>query len=283
MNFDECRYSKTKVYISEEQEKELYEAMKNGDDDARDDLIMGHKYLVIQIAREYALYGPYEDLLHEGFIGLINAVDKYDLKKGRLRVYAWPAVKYAIVKFLAINKHIVRLPEPQTAELLKLLKIKENLEFELSREPTIDELVKNELVVEHYKNYKKSTGLKTSLKDYVMLIEYGDPVSSLNAPLFEDSDMSLQDIVEDPWQQRLFDEVDLNDLQNVLMEILSDREKFILKSISSGWSGSQIAEKLGITPQGVSIAKLTAIKKIKVLVKKNPELTEIISEMGFKI
>ena len=283
MNQDDCRYSRTKIYISEEQEAELYEAMKNGDMDARDDLIVGHKYLVIQLAREYAPYGPYEDLVQEGFIGLINAVDKYNLERSRLRVYAWSAVKYEIVKFLAKNKHIVRLPEPQTHELLKLLKVRENLEFELYREPTLDELIKDERVLDLYRNYRKNTGLKTSLKDYVMLIEYGDPVSSLNAPVFDDAEVEIQDIIEDPWQQRLFEEIELNDLQNILMDLLSDREKFILKSLSEGWNGSQIAEKLGITPQGVSIAKLTAVKKIKIFVKKNPELKELISEMGFKI
>lgn len=283
MNYDDCRYSKTKIYISEEQEIELYEQMKNGSEEARDDLVMGHKYLVIQLAREYALYGPYEDLVQEGFIGLINAVDKYDIKRSRLRVYAWPAVKYAIVKFLARNKHIVRLPEPQTHELLKLLKVKENMELELYREPTLDELIKDKRVLDLYRNYKKTTGLRTSLKDYVMLIEYGDPVSSLNAPVFDDANVEIQDIIEDPWQQRLFEEIELNDLQNILMDLLSEREKFILKSLSEGWNGSQIAEKLGITPQGVSIAKLTAVKKIKIFVKKNPELKDIINQMGFKI
>ena len=283
MNFDDCRYSKTKIYISEEEEVELYEAMKNGDMDARDELIMGHKYLVIQIAREYALYGPYEDLLQEGFIGLISAVDKYDITKRRLRVYARPAIKHTVVRFLAKNRQIVRLPGPQTHELLKLLKIREDLEFEYHREPTIDELMKNENVLKIYEEYRKTSGTKISLKDYVMLIEYGDPVSSLNTPLSEDSTVTLEDIIEDPWQQKQFEKVELDDLQNKLMEILSNRERFIIESLAQGWGGSEIAQKLGITPQGVSIAKLTSIKKIKDFVKNNPELEETVSSMGFQI
>ena len=283
MNFDDCRYSKDKIYISEEEEAELYEAMKNGDPDARDDLIMGHKYLVIQIAREYAPYGPYEDLVQEGFIGLINAVDKYDLNKNRLRVYARPAVKYEIVKFLAKNKHIVRLPEPQTHELLKLLKVKQDLEIELHREPHLDDLMEDERVIDLHKNYQDTKGSRISLKDYVLLIEYGNPVSSLNEPLGENSEMVLQDLIEDPWQQKQFEKIELDDLRNILLEILSDRERFILESIAKGWNGSQIAEQLNITPQGVSMTKIAAVKKIKKLVRNNPELEEILDNMGFQI
>ena len=282
MNYDDCRYSKTKIYISEEQEIVLYEQMKSGDDDARDELIMGHKYLVMQIAREYAPYGPYEDLVQEGFVGLINAVDKYDLKKGRLRAYARPAVKYAIVRFLAENKQIVKLPDQHTHELLKLLKIKQKVENNLHREPTIDELMRNEEVISLHKSYQKK-GLRTSLKDYVMLLEYADPVKSLNEPISKDSEVMFQDLVEDPSQQRLIKEMELKDFQVALMKILNKRERFILKSISEGWGGSEIAKRLNITPQGVSMAKLAAIKKIKRFVKKNPEFEEIVKNMGFEI
>lgn len=283
MNYDDCRYSKTKIYIGREEEEKLYEAMKNGDEDARDDLIMGHKYLVIQIAREYAAYGPYEDLVQEGFIGLINAVDKYDLNKNRLRAYARPAVKYAIVQFLAKNKHIIRLPEPQTYELLKLLKIKNDLEIKLGREPTFDELMKDKRVIEFHKSYQDTKGSRISLKDYVMLVEYGNPVSSLNEPVTKDSDVILQDLIEDPLQQKQFEKIELDDLQNILLEILNDRERFILESLAKGWNGSQIAEQLGITPQGVSMTKIAAVKKIKNLVNGDPELEEIINSMGFQI
>ena len=283
MNFDDCPYSKTKIYISKEEEEILYEQMKDGSEEARDDLIMGHKYLVIQIAREYAPYGPYEDLVQEGFLGLINAVDKYDLKKNRLRSYARPAVKYAIVKFLAKNKHIVRLPEPQTHELLKLLKIKRDLEVELHREPNLDDLMKDTRVIDFHKKYQNTKGSRISLKDYVLLIEYGNPVSSLNEPVGENSEIILQDLIEDPWQQKQFEKIEFDDLQEILLEILNDRERFILKSIAEGWNGSQIAEQLGITPQGVSMTKIAAVSKIKKIVKSNPELEEIINDMGFQI
>ena len=283
MNYDDCRYSKTKIYISKEEEEKLYEAMKDGDEDAREDLIMGHKYLVIQIARDYAPYGPYEDLVQEGFTGLINAVDKYDLNKNRLRAYARPAVKYAIVQFLAKNKHIIRLPEPQTHELLKLLKVKRDLEIELHREPNLDDLMRDKRVIDFYEDYRNKKGSRISLKDYVMLTEYGNPVSSLNEPLGENSEVVLQDLIEDPWQQKQFEKIELDDLQNILLEVLSDRERFILKSLAEGWNGSQIAEQLNITPQGVSMTKIAAVKKIKDLVSGNPELEEILGNMGFQI
>ena len=67
------------------------------------------------------------------------------------------------------------------------------------------------------------------------------------------------------------------------MKSLDDRERFVLERVRDGLSGREIGEELNLTTQAVSIIKLNAIKKIKIAAKKDPELKDILDQMGFKI
>lgn len=283
MNQDDRQYMDNKVFLSLEEERDLYDKMKEGCPDARDDLIMGHKYLVIKLALQYAPYGSYEDLLQEGFVGLIRAVDKYNLEKARVRTYAPRIIQQQMLRFLDKSRHIIRLPEPQTHALLKLLRIKGALEEELGREPTDQELMSNEQVIEDHKQFQDSKKSKLSLKEYVSLLEYGDPSISLNAPISDDSDAQLQDFIEDPKQQSEFSRIENRDLIEVLMDSLEEREVYVLKALAQGVTGQKLGKELNITTQTVSAIKLNAIKKVKFAVKNNPELNELINNIGFEI
>ena len=276
-------YEDNKVFITEEEERDLYKRMKEGCLDSRDNLIMGHKYLVVKIARQYAPYGSYEDLLQEGFIGLIRAVDKYDVNVSRLRTYSYPSIQQQMLRFLNKTRHIIRLPEPQTYALLKLLRIKTDMEKELGREPSTRDFMDNPQVIEDHEQFKKSTKSKISLKEYVGLLEYGNRETSLNTPILEDSEAELQDFVEDPRQQSEFERIEIEDLNNAIMDELEDREIFILKSLAKGMTGQEVGDQLGITTQSVSAIKLSSVKKIRWFVKKHPELKEVVSNLGFKI
>ena len=282
MNQD-MNYRHTKIYISEEEEQDLYEKMKDGDELARDDLIMGHKYLVLKMAQEYSSYGSYEDLVQEGFIGLIRAVDKYDLNKARLRSYAPKSIQQQMLRYLNKSRHVIRLPEPQTYALLKLLRIKSSMEEKLGREATTDELMSNAEVIKNHKAFQKSYKSKFTLREYVGLLEFSGSAQSLNVPVFEDSMVQLEDTVEDPRLQSELDKVDLQDLLDYSMKSLNDREKYVLEQVRDGLSGREIGKELNLTTQSVSMIKLNAIKKIKIAAKNDPELTEILDQMGFKI
>lgn len=283
MNREYRMYEDDKVFISMEEEEDLYKKMKEGCPDARDDLIMGHKFLVVKLAKQYAPYGSYEDLLQEGFIGLIRAVDKYDINVARLRTYSYQSIQQQMLRFLNKTRHIIRLPEPQTYALLKLLRIKGDMEKELGKEPSIKDLMDNPQVIENHEQFQKSTKSKISLKEYVNLLEYGNREVSLNTPVLEDSENELMDFVEDPHQQSGFERVEVEDLNNALMDDLEEREVFILKSLSKGLTGQEIGDQLGITTQSVSAIKLSAIKKIKWFVEQDPELKEVVENLGFGV
>ena len=277
------RYGPEKIYISREEEQDLYDRMKEGDELARDDLIIGHKYLVFTTANEYANYGSYEDLVQEGFIGLIRAVDKYDLNRSRLRTYSLPAIRQQMLRYLNKSRHIIRLPEPQTYALLKLLRAKSAIEEKLGREATTHELLNDPTVIENHKAFQKSYRSKLTIKEYIGLLEFSTSPQSLNAPVFDDSATSFEDILEDPRQRSEIDRIDLEDLLNHVMNMLTDRERFILESIRDGLTGREIGDELDLTSQSVFMIKKNAIKKIRIATKQNPELKEIIDDMGFKI
>ena len=276
-------YEETKIYIDREQEQELYEKMKDGDELARDDLIMGHKYLVLKKATEYSAYASYEDLVQEGFIGLIRAVDKYDLNRARLRSYAPKSIQQQMLRYLNKSRHVIRLPEPQTYALLKLLRIKSSIEEELGREATTDELMDNPEVIKNHKEFRKSYKSKFTLREYVGLLEFAGSAQSLNKPVFEDSMVELQEMIEDPRQKSQINEIEIRDLLDYAMKSLNDREKYVLERVRDGLSGREIGEEIDLTTQAVSMIKLNAIKKIKIAAKNDPELKDILNQMGFKI
>ena len=276
-------YDKYKRYLSRKEELELYGRMKDGDETARDELIMAHSYLVIQIAQRYAPYGPYEDLEQEGFVGLIKSIDKYTLEKGRLRTFASKRIQRHILTFLSRNRNLIKLPEQQVRELLKLLKIESDLEIELGKPPSYRQLLESPEIIKSYKRYIKINSTKLSYREYIGLLDFGAPVKSLDLPISDESDLTLEDVIEDPKQQADFKNIDLKDLGNSVMNILSKRERFILRSVAEGWTGQEIGDKLGITTQRVSDIKIDSIKKVRKHVRNNPELQEIISSSGFKI
>ena len=115
------------------------------------------------------------------------------------------------------------------------------------------------------------------------MLDFGAPVKSLDLPISDESDLTLEDVIEDPKQQKDFKNIELKDLGNSVMNILSKRERFILRSVAEGWTGQEIGDKLGITTQRVSDIKIDAIKRVRKHVRSNPELQEIISNSGFKI
>lgn len=125
-----------------EEEIELAERIKNGDAAARDHMIRANLRLVVKIAKDYSNYGlPLADLISEGNIGLMKAVEKYDPEKGgKLSTYAAWWIKQSIKRALSNQSKTVRLPVHMVDKIARLRKISLALTEELGREPTDEEL-----------------------------------------------------------------------------------------------------------------------------------------------
>ena len=128
--------------LTPQQEIELADRIKNGDMEARAHMIRANLRLVVKIAQDYANYGlPLLDLISEGNIGLMKAVERFDPNKGgKLSTYAAWWIKQSIKRALANQSKTIRLPVHMVDKISKMRRVAMSMSEELGREPTDDEL-----------------------------------------------------------------------------------------------------------------------------------------------
>src|SRR6202044_9288 len=128
--------------LTREEEVKLARRIKKGDQAARQQMIKANLRLVVKIAHDYASYGlPLLDLISEGNIGLMKAVERFDPKKGGKRsTYAAWWIKQSIKRALANQSKTIRLPVHLVDKISKMRRVSSQMSEELGREPTDDEL-----------------------------------------------------------------------------------------------------------------------------------------------
>src|SRR6201991_2343785 len=128
--------------LTPQQEVELAERIKKGDQAARQQMIKANLRLVVKIAHDYASYGlPLLDLISEGNIGLMKAVERFDPKKGgKLSTYAAWWIKQSIKRALANQSKTIPLPVHLVDKIARMRRIAMQLTEEFGREPTDEEL-----------------------------------------------------------------------------------------------------------------------------------------------
>ena len=201
------------------QEIELAARIKRGEAAARQHMILANLRLVVKIAHDYARYGlPLLDLISEGNIGLMKAVDRFDPKKGgKLSTYAAWWIKQAIKRALANQSKTIRLPAHLVDKIAKMRRAEHKLTEQLGREPSVAEIA-IELAVEP----------ATIQQWQVVALR----PASLDAPIGEDGDTSFGEIIGDEAAHTAYDLV--NDAQmrsevERLTKRLDFREREILR------------------------------------------------------
>src|ERR1700761_8530735 len=128
--------------LTPEQEVELADRIKRGDPEARAHMIKANLRLVVKIAQDYANYGlPLLDLISEGNIGLMKAVERFDPNKGgKLSTYAAWWIKQSIKRALANQSKTIRLPVHLVDKIARMRRVGMQLAEEFGREPTDEEL-----------------------------------------------------------------------------------------------------------------------------------------------
>jgi RNA polymerase primary sigma factor len=221
--------SSMRIYLSEigkvdlltpEQEVELAERIQKGDEEARSLMIRANLRLVVKIAHDYANLGlPLLDLIAEGNVGLMTAVERFDPAKGaKLSTYAAWWIKQSIKRALANTGKTIRLPVHLGEKISRIRRVAMQMTEELGREPTDDELA-------------DETGIQR--KKLMVLKTAGLRPSSLDAPLTEGEVTSLGEIVEDAEARTPFEillDKDNHGEVGDLLKVLDDRERKIINA-----------------------------------------------------
>jgi RNA polymerase primary sigma factor len=244
--------------LTREEEVHLAKRIKKGDEEARSLMIRANLRLVVKIAHDYAHYGlPLLDLISEGNIGLMKAVERFDPKKGgKLSTYAAWWIKQAIKRALANQSKTIRLPSHMVDKISRMRKAQRSLMQQTGREPT-DEEVAHKLDV---KAATVSQWMTLSLRP-----------SSLDAPIGDDGSGELGDIIGDDKGQLPYDKINDEQLRQEvedLLDKLSRRERDILK-YRYGLRGAKVetlevvGKRFNITRERVRQIQNSAVLKLR--------------------
>ncbi len=227
-------------------------------EEARRHLIQANTRLVVSIAKKYTGYGvPFLDLIQEGNMGLIRAVDKFDHRRGtKLSTYATWWIQQSISRALSEQGRTIRIPINMGDRIRKLYKTAQRLEQEQGRNPTLEEIAED-----MHLDPSKVQWMMTSSRQPI----------SLDMPVGEDEESEVQQFVEDEQSpapavvasQHLLAE----DLEEIL-STLTPREACILRlrfGLQDGYSYTlkEVGEKLGLTRERIRQIEAEALRRLR--------------------
>jgi RNA polymerase primary sigma factor len=249
--------------LTPQEEIKLAVRIKRGDKKAREQMIKANLRLVVKIARDYEGIGlPLLDLISEGNIGLMKAVERFDPKKGgKLSTYGSWWIKQSIKRALANQSKTIRLPVHLVDKISKMRRISMRLQEELGREPTDDELA-DELSM-------------TATRVRQMRMAAIRP-ASLDAPISGEESNSFSEVVEDENAATPYEDLEDKTVTSMLRDMvkhLDARESTILRYRFGLDGGSEktleeVGEKFGVTRERVRQIQNLALKKLRRMIEK---------------